>query len=154
MKNYERPMILEVEEMAEGIYANSGVNSVVDYDNDPDCWSIVPYITQYDATGSGDKANVRFKIVHPSTNLKHISSEQTVTILFNQTINSAHFDSGNCDVNGATVVCHRQLLGDAYNSGDNVDCNIEIFCDDSNNLGIIEATVTCKHETNVQGEFD
>lgn len=152
MKNYERPMILEVEEMAEGVYANSGV---VDYDNDTECWTWNVYFPDpnKNSNGAGTECHVRIRAEHPTT-IHHISAKQTITITFNQAITGGSFDSGTFVADGTTVTCVRELLADAYKSGDNFDADITIKCGDSVGLEVVASTIACTHAVNVQGNFD
>ncbi len=152
MKNYERPMILEVEEMAEGIYANSGV---VDYDNDTECWTWDVYFPDLNKNknGAGTQCDVRIKAEHPTT-VHHISAKQTITITFNQTITGGWFDSGSFSADGTTVTLVRELMADAYKSGDNFDVGLTVDCADSVNLSVVGSTFACTHAPNVQGNFD
>lgn len=148
MKKYERPFILENDELAEGIYANSGTNNVTD---DPVCWTVS--VNKEQVVAHEKYANFRVSANHPGT-VKHISTESTVTIVFNMPITDAVFESFSASVSGCTAVLVRQQHGNAYNSADQYSSLLKVTCDDPDGLQVVSATIACTHAINVQGEYD
>lgn len=150
MKAYEKPIILENEDMAEGIYAASGEKN---FDYDTECWTINAQIEQRNTNPYDPFCRIRIKCEHP-TGLQHISSQQTIVLVFNQNITGGMFDEGSFNANGTTVTMVRDRLGDAYNSGDQFNTGMRVVCDDPAALDIVAQTIACTHTVNVQGNFD
>ncbi len=139
MKNYEKPIVMINEDMAEGVYAASG-----------DCWTITTKPTN---PWSGKGQIFEVKIVH-STGLQHISTASTVVLTFNHPIVSASAQEYSCSVSGNTVTITRERLGDAYDSGDQATYNVEVCAADeatSRALVITSSSISCSKAVNVQG---
>ena len=148
MKKYESPVILETEDLAEGIYANSGANP--SGPEEPQCWTVS--VNKEQVVSHEKYANFRVTANHG--NVQHISTASTVTIVFNQTITSANFESFGVSVNGCTVVLTREQHGNAYNCNDNYSSLLKVYCDDPDGLAVISATISCTKAPNVQGGYD
>jgi len=169
MKAYVKPMVLELEDIAEGIYAASGEvvptsndepevpAQPVDYDNDPECW-IPSYreIQRVSSNPSDSFVIYEIKGEH-KTGLKHISAKQRVSVMFS----SPDFSSAVCQeypvtINGCTVEFEREKLADAYGSGDNFICNIRLNCtpEVAAKISVTGVTIYCTHKENVQGGWD
>lgn len=71
-ENYERPVVLANEELAEGVYAASGA----------DCYTVTAYIHQTPETGRGDY-RIQVDAVHSAD---HHGTAQTLVITFNQAV--------------------------------------------------------------------
>ncbi len=147
MNKYEAPVVVVNDELAEGVYAGSGTQSSTD------CWTVNPVPVQ-ELDGSGSKV---FEI-HCAHNMaaEHISSSTTVVLTFSSNLVSARseFDT---QVSGNTVTITRTLLADAYKSGDNMTYKVWVSTGDevtTRALSCTGATITCVHETNVQGKLD
>lgn len=69
---YERPIIIENEELTEGVYAASGVG----------CYTASAYIHQRPEFGRSDY-RIQLNAVH---NADHTNNKQTLTITFNQNV--------------------------------------------------------------------
>lgn len=110
MKNYEKPIVLTTEELAEGIYAASGVDANT-------CWTIIDVRSTQDDNGNGEHV-FEVEIEH-TTEVQHISMESTTVLTFNNNVTAARTE-GNCTASysGNTVTIVRALLADAYGSGD------------------------------------
>jgi len=150
MKNYESPVVLQYEDLAEGIYAASGAGEI-DYENDPTCWSLDVQRSQVEAREGW--VIYRIQANHPGT-VTHISTKSVVTIVFNQTITNAEFEGFDAQVNGATVVLTRESHGNSYYSADQYNSMVKVWCGDPESLSIVSSMITCTHATNVQGGFD
>lgn len=148
MKNYEKPIVLVNEDLAEGIYAASGA---IDYDNDPECWTLG--VDKAQVVAHEGYANFRVAAVHP-TGLQHISTKTKVVIAFNQPITSAYFDSGDTEVSGCTVTITRERHANAYGSRDDFNSLLKVYAADAESLSVLSANIYCTHAPNVQGGFD
>lgn len=144
-KEYFSPDVIVNDSISEGVYAASGVTS-------GDCWSIKTTPGQHDVNGT---YTFEVSIDHPDT-VEHISSKQVIVLIFNKNINNVSSTSGlACTVSGFTVTLTRELHANAYKAGDNATFNITVNGDfDNNELAITSSSVTCTHQTNVQGKFD
>ncbi|MCD8129716.1 MAG: hypothetical protein LUE16_00300 [Lachnospiraceae bacterium] len=141
--NYERPVVLANEELAEGVYAASGAT---------DCWTMDVYSVQ-DWNGSHHIFEV--KLIH-SASVVHISSSVTCTVTFSYSLSDAYSEFAS-SLSGTTITVTRDLLANAYNSGDTVTFKIWASTGDeatTKALSVTGYTVTCQHSTNVQGGYD
>ncbi len=146
---YEKPVVLANDDVAEGVYAASGA---VAGDSSSDCWTVDPVSVQ-DWDGGSHVFEIR--CVH-SDAVEHISGATTVTLTFSAPIASARSEF-DCNYSGSTVTITRTLLADAYKSGDNMTYKVWVSTGDEATTKAITctgATITCKHETNVQGKYD
>ena len=147
MKDYVKPVVLENEELAEGVYAASGAGA-----SSTDCWTVEPVSVQ-DWSGSHHVFEIR--CTH-STAVEHISGETTVKLTFSNTLTDAYSEFP-CSFSGSTATVTRTLLADAYKSGDTMTYKVWVKAADEATTKAISctgATITCKHETNVQGKYD
>ncbi len=145
MKQYEKPMIVDTEGMAEGVFAASGAD-------EPECWTIDVRSVQ-----DWDGANHVFEVhcVH-MTGLKHISASSTTTFTFNNVLEDGRSEF-TTTISGNTMTVTRELLGDAYNSGDRYTMKIWARASTealTRGLVVTNATISCEHAVNVQGGFD
>lgn len=145
--DYMKPTVLEVEDIAEGIYAASGENIEENNDREDQCWTID--ITKDQVIAHEGIAKFRIKATHP--NAVHISRATTVVIIFNQAITSARFEGFDVSISGATVTLVRQSHGNAYNSLDEYNSLLEVTCKDPDALTTVSYTIDCTKDYNVQG---
>jgi len=143
MKEYVRPIVLENEDLAEGVYAASG-----------DCWSVSAKSVQ-EWNGSAHEFEV--SAVH-STGLEHISGAFTVRLTFNDTLTDAASDGGSCSCSGNTVTVTRENHANAYGSGDRVTFKVRVVCANEAATRAVSCSsatcIDCDHQTNVQGGYD
>lgn len=147
MKDYVKPIVLENEELAEGVYAASGTGA-----SSTDCWTVGANSVQ-DWNGSHHVFEVSCK---HSTAVEHISGATTVTLTFSSPLTDAYSEFS-CSFSGSTATVTRTLLADAYKSGDSVTYKVWVKAADEATTKAISctgATIICKHETNVQGKYD
>jgi len=130
MKNYESPVVLNYEDLAEGVYAASGLPEEAAAEKVDECWTVVIEKVQVIAHEGIAKLRV-----------------------INRTVDSAYFDSGSTSVTGATVVIERESHANAYGVADNYDSNLEIHCDDPEALQVVSSSIVCTKAPNVQGGF-
>lgn len=141
MKNYEKPIVMINEDMAEGVYAASG-----------DCWTIRVERDQADA---GGYSTYRMYADH-STALQHISQATTITVTFSTQISKAEYEDKGVavSVSGNSVTLSRETHGNSYLSGDNFKSLLKVWTVDGS---VPEekpaATIVCTKTVNVQGNF-
>ena len=143
MKNYEKPIVLTNEELAEGVYAASGETS-------NDCWTVAVTPDQSDA---GGYATFRVAATH-STSVTHISTKTVVTIVFSDTVTSAEYEGFTASVSGNTVTLTRESPANAYYSGDNFNSLLKVWAPNYKTISAESYGITCTHEVNVQGGYD
>ncbi len=148
MKKYESPIIIENEDLAEGIYANSGVNP--DNVDEPQCWTLA--ITKDQVVAHEKWANYRIHATHIGT--VHISTASMVTIVFSQEITSANFEGFGVSINGCTVTLTREQHGNAYSCNDDYNSLLKVYCNDPESLYVVSSTISCTKTKNVQGGED
>ena len=149
MKNYESPVVLEYEDLAEGIYAASGASEIISED-EPECWTINVTKDQPDA---GGYSTFRVEARH-STAAQHISQKTVMTIVFTKTITSVEFEGFDVQVSGVTAILTREAHGNSYGSGDNFNSLMKVWAPDLDGLEAASYTITCAHKVNVQGIYD
>lgn len=145
MKNYVKPMVVANDGLAESVYMASG---------ESDCWTIEGKSVQEWDGG----ANVfELHAVH-ATGLQHISRSTSVTVAFSNTLDAGKSRSEfPGSVSGNTISFTRELLGDAYGSGDQFTCKVWASTGDeatTKALTITGLSISCDHQVNVQGKFD
>lgn len=140
MKNYVKPVVLENEEIFEGVYAASGLLS-------SECWQPSVVMDQADA---GGYSTYRVSASHSGT-VEHISSQTTITIIFAGNVTGAEFEGFDASISGSTVILTRQSHANAYKSGDQFNTLLKIW---PAGLGVLDYGIECKHEENVQGKYD
>ncbi len=180
MFKYEKPIVLEYEDVAEGIYAASGneetggetggegggesgggeggeeETKVVDYENDGDCWKWDWHEIQRVQNAGDSFVIYKIHATHP-TGLKHISSKQRVDLLLSSP-NYSRIDAQEYPVtpNGCQAEFVREKLADAYNSGDEFTCDVRISCsaEEAATMSLVNVHIYCTHSENVQGGMD
>lgn len=136
MSEYLKPVVLENEELSEGVYAASG-----------DCWTVDVTLAQPDA---GGYANFRVNAVH-STTAQHISTDTTIVIVFNQPVTNATFEGFDVSISGNTVTLTRTSHGNSYASSDQFNTLLSVWADDYKTLSVVSADISCTKTVNVQG---
>ena len=149
MKTYEKPVVIENEDLAEGVFAASG-----DSGSSSDCWTVSGRSVQ-DWNGSHNVFEM--SAVH-STGVTHITTQVTFIYTFSTPITDAYAEAGfSTTVSGNTVTVVRDLHANGYHSGDNVTFKVWVKAADEATTKAIALTgisYTCRHETNVQGGND
>lgn len=127
MNNYEKPMVMVNEELAEGVYAASG----------SDCWSISVYTT---GNVGSDFREVHIDGTH--TNPGHHNAYPSVSITFNQTITGVPSTSGlNCSYGGNSVTVSRNF--GTSNGSENWGVNITVSCASPSTLSVVDYSWSC-----------
>ena len=154
MKGYVKPLVLELDDLAEGIYAASGDNGESEEHSSQvieggDCWSIEVKKDQDDA---GGYATFRVTAKHSET-LQHVSRGTTFEVMFSDIVTSAEFEGFEARCNGTqTVVFSRPAHGNSYVSGDNFNSLMKIWSPSYTTIQAVGAMMTdCIKEVNVQG---
>ena len=174
MKTYLKPMVLELEDFAEGIYAASGevidtpapqtedpgTGSSVVYDGyeGADCYTTTKELAQSELQNPSEHFKV-YQITAVHHSVKHISSHQKIVLI----VNNANYTNVTCqgfNVNkdGTTISIDRDgNMADAYGSGDKITVNVrfDLPVDETAALfDVVSATTICTHATNEHGEID
>lgn len=141
MMNYEKPLVLANEDVAEGVYAASGAI----------CWTTGAVSTQDYVDG-----NHIFEIsAQHTTMVEHISNALTVELSFNYPITSAYSENDwTCSVNGSKVTVTRPSHANAYKSGDSVTFKVWVGTGDEATTKALTCSATpvnCDMAVNVQG---
>lgn len=143
MKNYEKPVVLANEELAEGVYAGSG---------EGDCWTIK--LTQDQVWGGGSLGGKTYRVYCEHISMQHISTASTSTIVFNSPIVAAKCENFATTVDGNTVTIYRDNHANAYTSHDEFNSLLEVKAADeatTRALYVVSTAIKCTKTTNVQG---
>ena len=174
MKNYVKPVVLENDEIFEGVYAASGAfdggeppvpgenPSTPEGGNPPTgegeeggiCWTVEVTPEREDLAGSFK--NFRMIANHPNDVL-HISTASTVVVTFSDTIVEAYSEFPCSTDGGCTVTVTRTYHANAYNSGDNYNSLLQVRAATdaaTKDLYVVSATIDCTKTPNVQGGWD
>lgn len=148
MKEYKKPIIMVNSDVAEGVYAASGI-SMTGPTGTADCWSYDIYPVQ---DWDGSSKVFELELTH-HLGLEHISGATTIQIAFNSPVVSARSEFG-CDWSGNVVTVTRTLLADAYQDGDLVTYKVWVQGADEATTKAMEVTgvgLSCDKQVNVQG---
>ncbi|MBR0430248.1 MAG: hypothetical protein IJK17_09235 [Lachnospiraceae bacterium] len=151
MKTYEKPVVIENEDLAEGVFAASG-----DSGSSSDCWSVTAESVQ-DWSGSHNVYEVH--ATH-SKGVEHITSNVVYTLTFpNATITDAYSEGPNTvSFTTNTVTVTRDLHANGYKSGDDVSFKVWVkSIDEATTKGLTKypsVSYVCRHDVNVQGRTD
>lgn len=148
MKNYERPIVMINEDLAEGVYAASGLPTGPK--GTSDCWDFEIYSVQ---EWNGSHNVFEIKLRH-HTDLEHISDATTVSVTFGSPLKDAYAEFGSSFDGVSTITINRELLADAYNDGDWVTYKIWAQASDeatTKALTVSNVTLSCAKSINVQG---
>ena len=143
MKNYEKPVVLVNEELAEGVYAGSG---------DGDCWTI--RASQDQEYGGGSLGGKTFRVYCEHIGMQHISLASTFTITFDGPVLNAKCENFATTVSGNTVTVVRENHANAYQAHDDFNSLLEVIATteaQTRALTISSMSIKCTKTTNVQG---
>ena len=136
MNNYEKPIVVETEELAEGIYAASGGTG-----GGGDCYTVTARIHQTPETGRGDY-RIQVDGVHAAANGHH-SGAQVLMLSFNQAVD---YSSSNGSCIGGSGSSTIQIQ---YNYHNNANDNIglgDVVVTADEGLAITGAVLTCNYD--------
>ncbi len=148
MKEYSRPEVLMTEGLSEKVYMGSGAT-----DGGGDCWSVSNYSVQ-DWNGAEHVYEVH--ATHHKEGVKHISSAVDYVFTFESNLTNFYSEFPS-SFSGNVATVHRELLADAYESGDEVTFKIWATTGDQATTQALPApsvSWSCTHAVNVQGDFD
>ncbi|MBE5908982.1 MAG: hypothetical protein E7278_09120 [Lachnospiraceae bacterium] len=149
MKTYEKPVVIENKDLAEGVFAASG-------DSSSDCWAAYAITTQ---ASNGSHHVYEVHATH-SKSVEHITSNVVYTLSFpGATITDAYSEGPNTvSYTTDTVTVTRDLHANGYKSGDEVSFKVWVkSIDDASTKGLADqpaVTYVCRHDVNVQGRTD
>lgn len=136
MRNYEKPIILRSDELAEGIYLASGVGPGGGSTVGTDCYTVSGRITQTPETGR-DSYCIQFDAVHSAD---HHSTGQVLVISFNQPVTYVSSQGTSCSGSGTST------LRIDYNYHSNYEENIglgDVYVSAGDNLALTGAMLEC-----------
>ena len=173
MSGYVSPMIIDNDDLAEGVYA-TGSGGELGFD----CWDVRAQRTQQVTSNPSEKYSWhRIYASHHKANVEHLSMGVTYTLHITGEPATKMAPEGNegnkvgpggsfygqdskgfqysftLDSTGTIITLVRSMLADAYLSGDEVSFGIRL--DSANGLCEIDnnsISYVCKVETNVQGK--
>lgn len=132
MLNYEKPVILANEDVAEGVYAASGGN---------DCYSVTAYIHQTPETGRGD-FRIQVNAVHAAGD-NHHSGKQTLVLYFNESVTYKGSNGTLAGGDGTSSIS----IDYAYhnNAYDNIGLG-DVIVEADAGLSVTAAQLICNHD--------
>lgn len=138
MRDYEKPILVENEEMAEGVYLASGDGgSVVP----SDCYTVTWNIHQKPETGRGDY-RIQVNAVHNAADGHH-SGEQILILGFNQSVD--YVSSNGTLVSGSGTSTLRIKFNYHNNAGDNIGMG-DVIVTANAGLSVTSSGVYCNHD--------
>lgn len=135
MKNYVKPVVLSNDELAEGVYAASGVGS--------ECYYPTAYIHMTPEAGR-DNYCIQANTVHNAVDGHH-STEQVLTIYFNQPVTFEWCSSSNAVYTSGNGTAALVLT---YNYHANANENFglgDIYVKSEDGLTVTGAKLTCNY---------
>ncbi len=130
MRNYEKPIVLRNDELAEGVYLASG-----------DCYTVSYRIHQKPETGRGD-FRIQFDAVHAAADGHH-SGEQVLVITFNQAV--TYVSSNGTLESGDGTSTLRIDYSYHNNASDNIGLGDLVVTADAG-LAVTGALLECNHD--------
>lgn len=133
MTNYEKPVVLANEEIAEGVYAASGAGG--------DCYTVTAYIHQTPETGRGD-FRIQVNAVHAAGD-DHHSGKQTLILYFNQPVT---YSSSNGTLASGDNTSELHIDYSYHNNAyDNIGLGDVVVTSDAG-LAVNNAVLICNHD--------
>lgn len=126
---YIKPVILEDNEMAEGVYATGS----------GDCWSVTYEIKQRNTNPYDPFVNIRIKGDHHAS---HTSSKLEIKITFDQPVTSAVFDFDGFECTTVGNIVYLKRINHA-NGIDNFDSNLRIVTVAPAIINVVGITWSC-----------
>ncbi len=107
MKNYERPIVMINEDLAEGVYASGSGAAPAGYDN-ADCWVIIHNGETANDVPSESAREFQFNADHASIEVGH-APDSVWVVNFSQDITNVVSCSGmHTEISGSTVYVYRK----------------------------------------------
>jgi len=131
MYNYSKPIVIENEELAEGVYAASG----------SDCYTVRFNVHQHPEIGRGDY-RIQVDGAHNATDGHH-SGEQVLTINFNMPV--VYKSSNGMLVGGDGTNCIQIRYNYHNNQVDNIGLGDVIVTADAG-LAVVGGQLSCNHD--------
>lgn len=133
MTNYERPIVLANEDIAEGVYAASGTDG-------GDCYTVSAYIHQVPETGRGD-FRIQVNGVHAAGDGHH-SGAQVLTLYFNQAVTYKGSNGGLAGGDGTSSISIS--YGYHNNANDNIGLG-DVIVESDAGLSVTGAVLSCNY---------
>lgn len=136
MTNYEKPIVLSNEDLAEGVYAASGVPG-----SGADCYTVTAYIHQTPETGRGD-FRIQVNAVHAALD-DHHSGKQVLVLYFNQAVT---YKGSNGTLDGGDGTASISIAYAYHNNAyDNVGLG-DVIVESDAGLSVTGAQLICNHD--------
>ncbi|MDE6887598.1 MAG: hypothetical protein K2P45_02975 [Eubacterium sp.] len=136
MKNYEKPIILANDSLAEGVYAASGDTA------SSDCYTVTARIHQKPETGR-DYYVIQADAVHGA---EHHGGQQHLLLSFNQPVTFVNASSSNASLAGGNGTnCIDIAYSYHQNGSDNIGTG-DIAVSSGEGLAITGAVMTCNKD--------
>lgn len=137
MENYEKPIILANEEIAEGVYAASGTGA----GDGGDCYDVDAYIHQTPETGRGD-FRIQVNGRHAAGD-NHHSGQQTLLLFFNQPVTYKSSNGTLADGDGSECISiDYSYHNNAY---DNIGLG-DVVVEADAGLAVTGSVLICNHD--------
>lgn len=133
MKNYVKPVVLDNDEIFEGVYAASGTGV--------DCYTVTAYIHQTPEMGRGD-FRIQVDGVHAALDGHH-SGHQVLTLYFNQSVNYKSSNGTLRSGDGTTAISID--YGYHNNANDNVGLG-DVVVEADQGLEVTGAKLECNYD--------
>lgn len=135
MKSYEEPVLVDNEEVFEGVYAASG--SIAG----SDCYTVTAYIHQTPEAGRGDY-RIQVNGTHAAADGHH-SGEQVLSLSFNQPV--VYSSSNGTLLSGSGTSTIRIKYNYHNNANDNIGLGDVVVTSDPG-LALIGYVLTCNYD--------
>lgn len=131
---YQKPVVIFNEDIAEGIYAASG--SV-----ESDCYKVTTNIHQKPEVGRGDY-RIQVNGAHAALD-NHHSGEQVLTLIFNQPV---EYSGSNGQYVSGSGTNKLQIRYNYHNNGgDNIGLG-DVIVISTAGLAVVDASLSCNHD--------
>lgn len=139
MKDYEKPILVHNDEAFEGVYAASGAVAGAD------CFKVTARITQRPETGRENYC-VKVDAVHNAAD-RHHSSEQVLTLSFNQPVTYVSCNDSNATLSGGNGTNALSITFNYHQNGGPENIGLaDIYVESVGGLEVLGAVLTCDHK--------
>lgn len=136
MKNYEKPLALANNELAEGVFMASGTVAGAGQD----CYEVTAYIHQTPETGRGD-FRIQVNAKHAADD-NHHSGRQTLVLYFNQTVTYKGSNGSLAGGDNTTTIS----INYAYHNNAYDDIGLgDVIVESNAGLSVTGAQLICNH---------
>lgn len=138
MNNYEKPIVVETEELAEGIYAASGGTG-----GGGACYTVTAYIHQTPENGRENYC-IQANATHAAANGHH-STAQVLTLYFNQAVTYDWCSSANASLGGGDGTAALSINYNYHNNANEYIGLGDIYVKSADGLAVTGAKLECNY---------